>query len=1173
MFAKYTMKLACLACGLLVLGAAHAQTKYVDNFSGVKTQLPWTAFGTNGCCQTYSPSPTPTVPAAFAPACLTASGDDPDNPGTYGGIPQCSGTKLAYKHSNANITQQTLQTNDPAGFGALRLTPAIRYQTGAILSNFTFPTKQGVEITFTTYTYNGTNDGTASNGADGIVFMLTDGTAPMPTGIGAAGGPLGYTCSTTGIEGMANAYLGLGIDEYGNFLNAGSHATKDASAGILNTNNTRYTMGAALGTNTWKATGYNNDPAVQSNLQDSQGPQFQPMRIGLRGAGNLTWAWLKSKSTYYNDALPSATKTTYIQNACRSGTYIDSAGKSQPIPYNYKSIPGGYYVLNNSQLIASNSGQTRVNSTSGASNSAVFPITYKLRISPSGLLNFAFSYNNGAYQQVLANRQIAADNGPLPELLRFGFAASTGGSDNVHEITCFQVTPTISNSSAGGNTTSGRVQIGSQIYLASYNTNDNDWLGTVQAVPVVTDGTDLSLSPTPNWDANCVLTGGACASTNTGKGTTNADGSSYEPQPQPAGSPTNTAARVLLTFNPSTGKGVPFLFDSLDTAASTALGADATTRTAAVAWLRGDRSNEQLWGSTPGNLRARTGVLGDIINSSPTWVGPPQPGAYPNVFKDALYPAATAPESAYSAYAASAARRQAVVYAGSNDGFLHGFRTGAINAVADSSGNDGQEVLGFMPSGQLLKYAAGLTRPAFTHNYLVDATPGVGDLYYGGEWHTWLVGGVGSTGQEIYALDITDPSRFTENNAGALVIGDWTASATQLSKLNCTVGTPAIVRLHNGRWGIIFGNGLPDLNSTTTNCRQKTGTTYTAGIYIGLIDPDTGAVSFSNVGSSGTGGFLDTLNGTSATPNGIAEISAVDADGDGIVDYVYGGDLRGNVWRFDLTAATPSGWKVSTYGGTSAKPLFTAANSQPITAAPIVASVPSTGGARMMVYFGTGRLTPMSATSGATYATGQQAFYGIWDWDWPASLWKTSFVGLSPAPATVTTASLQQQTLTQNTATVRTLSANTVCWADKSACANSRKYGWYFNLPTTGEQIIYNPTVVEAAIVVDTAIPPVTSTQVCAQGKQQTGWTMAFDPETGGARFANGFFKIKDPTSNVVTVTDGVHLDAVGTPTVLRYHGRTWIAAQTVSGAPALVEVNKPTLDTGRRVSWRELRL
>ena len=1132
MLPKFTMKPVCLACGLLFLGATHAQSsEYMENFSGSKTQLSWAALG--------KPNK----------ACLTANGNGPNNTGTLASIPTC--------------TTASKSPLDPAGYGALRLTTNMTYQTGGILSNFDFPTDQGIQITFTTYTYNGDKGGPAANGADGIVFILTDGSKPMPVTSGGSGGAMGYSCSNANVfpyEGMANAYLGLGIDEYGNFLNK----LDNTNTGIAKTS-----------ANSWGS------------------GQYQPERIGLRGAGNTTWAWLQSKnSTYYSggptDALTdlNSTQKAKFYNACKTGTYITSSGTAAPIDFNYNAISGGYYVLPSNQPIASNTGLPRVNAN-GTANPGVHPITYKLSISPSGLLNFSFSYNNGTYQQVLSNRQITNENGPLPSSFRFGFTAGTGGSHNVHEITCFKVAPTISNSSAEGNTVSNEVQIGSQIYLASYT--DNDWTGTVQAVPVtVNDSGDISLSPTPKWDAGCVLAGGVCNSTKAGNGTTNAAGS-YSPAPKP-GDDTTGNSRVLLTSDSSTGAGLPFRIDSLDAAEKTALGTNTATQTAAVAWLRGDRSNEQLWGNPPGTLRARTaGVLGDIINSSPTWVGPPQPDTYPDTLKDSIT-TATGPETAYSGYVTSAASRQSVVYVGSNDGFLHGFRTGDIDVdyakiplPASAKPNDGLEVLGFMPSGQLKKYAAGLTSSTYSHSYVVDATPGVGDLFYGGAWHTWLVGGVGSAGQEIYALDITDPSQFAESKAGSLVIGDWTASASLLKNLNCTVGTPMIVRLHNGQWAIIFGNGLPNANDTNTCKQQATGGAYTSGIYIGLVDPTNGEVTFAGNGI-GTDGFLSTGAGASASPNGIAEIASVDIDDDGIVDYVYGGDLLGNVWRFDLTASTASNWTVSTFGaGGSAKPLFTAVDStgkaQPITTAPIVATMSDadTSKPRVMVYFGTGRFTPATTSGAATYAAGPQAFYGIWDWDWSTTKWKDKFANLATSPGNITTASLRQQTATQ-TATTRDLSTNPVCWAD-SCASGTKHYGWYFKLPDTAEQIIYNPTTVGAVIVVNTAEPPAVNAQACNPG-QQTGWTMAFDPGTGGTANTNGFFTLRDPASNTVTGhTDGVYRGAVGTPIVVRHNGRTWLVTQTANGVPATVEVDPPppkdppSTSTPPRASWRELKL
>jgi len=195
-----------------------------------------------------------------------------------------------------------------------------------------------------------------------------------------------------------------------------------------------------------------------------------------------------------------------------------------------------------------------------------------------------------------------------------------------------------------------------------------------------------------------------------------------------------------------------------------------------------------------------------------------------------------------------------VVYVGANDGFLHGFRAGSfdVNGVFVNTGNDGQEVMSYMP-GSLLQSAAASGAPGgctnnsntgttvqqihgvtpaiganaqcveptldyantqFGHNFYVDATPGTGDLYYSGNWHTWLVGGLGAGGAAIYALDVTNPS-YSEGSASSTVIGEWNAGTINCALVaNCgnnlgnTYGTPQIRRLHDGNWAAIFGSGI-----------------------------------------------------------------------------------------------------------------------------------------------------------------------------------------------------------------------------------------------------------------------------------------------------------------------------------------------------------------------------
>lgn len=1088
------LKLIPILLSLVCSTQAFAVSPIVDNFMGGSAQNNW---------------------APLDDACMTAGNGS-------GTIPACT------------------SPTDTIGHGALRLTPAQNYQTGAIISDFTFPTSQGLQVTFTTYTYGGDSGGTARDGADGIGFFLTDGNQTLPPTSGALGGSLGYSCSNVNnkYDGLQYGYLGLGIDEYGNFLNSGDNT----ATGILNTN-----ASGGVSTN------------GTNSFYDSNNRYYQPNRIGLRGAGNVNWAWLNA---HYPNTFPASTssadKKIKVQNVCKNGSFTDVDTDERVAPLDYAAIPGGYWVLPSSTLIANESASTRTNA---------IPITYKLMLTPAGLLTFMYSYNGGSYQPVLSNQSITASNGPIPSLFRFGFSAGTGGSNNVHEITCFQAAPTQSSSSVGANTIqSGEVKTGTQIYLAYYN--PNNWWGSLVSESLVSSGGTLTASTVANWDGSCTLTGGACPTMGTDS-SGNALNTITATQP---------ASRTMLTW--SGAAGIPFEWSDLTSAQQSILNSTDNRGQTRLNWLRGDRTQEQL-ASPAGPLRARTGVLGDIIDSSPTVVGAPSGLALPSAWVDMLYPTATVPENSatqtYSAFVSANATRTNVVYTGSNDGLLHGFRSGSYNAngTYNSTNNDGQEVLAYMPSSVLANSnVVGLTSPTYSHNYFVDATPIAGDLFYGGSWHTWLVGGLGMGGKEIYALDITDPIQFAESNAASLVKGDWTSATLGLSHLGNTVGTPIIERLHNGQWAIIFGNGL---NSGTT-----------AGVYIGLVDPTTGAVTFR---------FLDTGVGSLSSANGITSVASADLDNDHVTDYLYAGDLNGNVWRFNLTSSNPADWAVSKFGKTSATPLFITSTGQPITTAVAVASSKIADDTRVMVLFGTGQKTPATSIAGDTYATGSQTFYGIWDWDmgnWdtgtttannvtiPAA--SVQYATLSPTQTITRTDLLAQTVASQTTATsgsqvlgYRSISAsNEVCWKGSTTCGSNphsnTQYGWYFDLPATNEQIIYNPVIIGNAVVVNTAIPPVISANQCNPGLQ-TGWTMAFDVSSGGG-LPQGFFP--DANGSYALASDGsavsgLQLDGVGTPYIVTVNGMPYLVTQTSKGNASITNINPQNTSAKQRVSWREL--
>ncbi len=1097
--------------------AARAQEVVSENFTSAKTTNSWYFF--NG-------------------ACLTAS--SASSTGNPGQIPGCTATRSSYYNENlsggANGVAGSRQTlPDPVGQGALRFTNGYLtndtggyHQNGAIVSSDTFPTGQGVQITFKTVTYRGDSGGDGGDGADGISFYLMDGS--QPAGIGAWGGSLGYSCSNSNTphDGLVGAYIGLGVDEYGNFLNGTSLMPG-------------YTGNSASGDNS--ALGYG----------------YKPNRIGLRGAGNIAWSWLSSN---YPDYYPSSTLNTTdlqqaaVQKTCSTGTLWDYSNSTSdptkitsPAILDYAPIPNAYKELPSDVLIANeyrNGGYSRGDAT---------PIVYNLKITQDGLLSFGYSINGGAWQPVISKQSITESNGPLPSSFRFGFAGSTGGSTNIHEILCFKAQPLdLSSSSTGVNEKqSAKIESGTQAYFAFFD--PNEWTGRLTANDLYVDADgNLLVQNTANWDTSCVLTGVPAGKTCR---TTGAPGATAAQGP---------TSRNILTWDGS--RGVAFQWANLTSAQKMALDFGSATRSSSkrLSYLRGARDNE-VTASGSGLFRARSSVLGDIVDSSPTWVGPPSL-PYTAVWKDRLYPSASAPEASgtqsYKDFVAGAQTRPNVVYIGANDGLLHGFRGGAFDDngkfTTTTTPNDGREVLAYMPGTVVNAIHNGTdasldySNTEYGHNFFVDATPGTGDLFYGGAWHTWLVGGLGPGGSAIYALDVTDPtdSNYAETNAANLVLGEWTPTLACETDSSCgknlgnTYGVPQIRRLHNGKWGVIFGNGL---GSSTGD----------AGIFIMIVDPTSGARKFRYLGTGSAGG------------NGITYVTTADLDGDHITDYVYAGDLLGNVWRFDLTSSNAASWAASS------APTFSTPAGQPITTRLVVAAGPGPGGHQMlMVVFGTGRKTSLSNSSPVSYASGKQSVYGIWDWnlgDWNG-LSNAKYASLGSdstelsAPYTVKKLNLQKQTFTLNaTSGNRDIATNAaVCWKGATVCASGNSdFGWYVDLPGASEQIVFNPQLLGSAFVVNSTVPANDSILSCTTSTD-TGYTYALSVMSGGA--FKGFF----PQYHDL-IAAGVETDATGTSfPVMTSDGATWLVYQTVKNDHETKKVNLPPNTRTDRLTWIELR-
>jgi len=449
----------------------------------------------------------------------------------------------------------------------------------------------------------------------------------------------------------------------------------------------------------------------------------------------------------------------------------------------------------------------------------------------------------------------------------------------------------VTSSSSSISTNSTRLDTDTLVYQARFSSED--WSGQLLAFPVQQNG---ALSG-HIWDAADLI-----------------------PSPM---------LRNIYTTDSDTGLGIPFLWDFLSTAQQSTLDQDQTGTVDSlgeqrVAYLRGDRSNELGRG---GVFRDRpSGVLGDIVNSDPTYVGTQNFGYH--VLPDAS-------GASYADFVDAKANTRAMLYVGANNGMLHGF-----------DANTGVEQLAYIPSN-VIPALNRLTSPDYTHRYYVDGPPQVGDAYLGGQWHTVLLGTQGAGGRAVFALDISDPDNFADN---AVL---WELEHADVGYLS----SATIVRLKNGQWAALISNGY-----NSANHRAQ----------LLLVDLEDGSVIDT----------YDTGVGSITEPNGLSPLIPVDLDRDRITDVVYAGDLLGNVWKFDFTANNVNSWGFAHKQGNNPRPLATLrdadGNPQPITARPEVGTHPD---GNVMVYVGTGKffeagdeVVPVDQS-----LVDMQSFYGLYD--------------------------------------------------------------------------------------------------------------------------------------------------------------------------------------------------
>ncbi len=518
------------------------------------------------------------------------------------------------------------------------------------------------------------------------------------------------------------------------------------------------------------------------------------------------------------------------------------------------------------------------------------------------------------------------------------------------------ITAKVGSAAAVATASAHTVVTGTKSYSTKYNSGT--WSGELNATAI--DLTTELQSNATSWQAHLLLDARTSASRYI---TTSTDA---------------VGAIGGIQFQPTTATTAT----KLSAAQQTLLNTPATTDGAAVlAYLRGDRTGE------PATYRARAHLLGDMINAEPVVV---------NV-SEAAYT-----DAGYAAFKATNASRASMIYQGANDGMLHAF-------VAST----GQEAWAYVPNLVMPNLNNLSKKAGFSHKYYVDGTPAVGDVDFGSSnWRTVLVGGLGKGGRGYYALDITTAAAASEVDVKNKVLWEFPNSVTNAAnrtaaKLNMgySFGKPLLVKTTSNGWVALVTSGY----NNGTNAGDSGGD----GIgHLYVLNPQTGDL----IKDIPTPGCATT---PASDPCGLAQLSASTTNTHA-VDYVYGGDLKGNLWRFDFTGASSAAWSVSKFTTL----VDGAGNPQPITSAPTLSVVSS----QRMVQIGTGQYlgeSDIPGTAGANFAASQtQTIYAFQDL-------------LVPLPAPLRPA-LQQQTYTTDGSGSRTMSTHPVDY--------SFKKGWYVDL-------------------------------------------------------------------------------------------------------------------------------
>ena len=551
-------------------------------------------------------------------------------------------------------------------------------------------------------------------------------------------------------------------------------------------------------------------------------------------------------------------------------------------------------------------------------------------------------------------------------------------------------------------------------------------------------------------------------------------------------------APTYQSWNTSSNAAVTLAYGNFSAAQQTTLSQSLPTG------ISGSDLVEWSKGTNKTGLKVRSVLLGDIINS-PLVLASPSDKTASDLSGDTTY-------TTYLTTKAANMNSNLVVNA--NDGFVN-----VINSA------NGTRRYAYMPSSVLPSLRL-IADPAYingvSHKFLVDGQVGVYDAQINSAWKTLAIGGTGAGGKTFYALQLFDASAGNVLNALWEVSAPATANtANAFNDLGYAYARPEVARLADGRWAAFIANGYGSSSGV-------------AALYV--LDVRDGSL------------IKKIVIDSTETTNGLSSVK-LKVNSSNVVQAAYGGDLKGRLWKFDLSATSTDSWGVAFSG----KPLFTTAGgtTQPITAQPLLADN-SLGGKQIFV--GTGKFNETADKTNKDL----QAFYSVWDAD--------------GGSGQLTVSSLQAQAVTGvfsgSTGQFITTSQNDTTYPGEK--------GWYlplvYNNVLTGERVINQASLVLGRIVFTTA--SVDTTDPCASFG--TGKLVELDAFSGKMlnyavldTNADGVVDSNDTISSGVVFTGGIPtLNAI-------VNGATRKIVNDSSGTvTTLVEKSG---GGSRRIMWRQI--